>query len=317
MCTSLTYLDTDNHRYFARTMDFPTTTPWRPIFLPRRYPWPTGLATTRMTQYAILGGGRLPDHFKACLMADGINEAGLMCAELYLPHAVEYATQPQVNQINLTPQAFINWALGEHQSVAAVIADLPCVNLVGASWGDDTGEVYPFHWYLSDAHTSVVIEPTGGPLTAQPNPAGVLTNTPVLSDHQRRLNLYLAISGNQITTATRQAAQHVIQTKQPLPSGPIPTDRFIHMALRRLGTPQLAPQQVPTTLFRWLQEVSLPYHADRRHLISHNYTHYRCLITLATRTYRFIPRTTGHEQRLTLTPEMAATWRTPYLFPAD
>ncbi len=32
MCTSLTYLDTDNHRYFARTMDFPTTTPWRPIF---------------------------------------------------------------------------------------------------------------------------------------------------------------------------------------------------------------------------------------------------------------------------------------------
>ncbi|KLD57013.1 hypothetical protein WP50_36810, partial [Lactiplantibacillus plantarum] len=51
-------------------------------------------------------------------------------------------------------------------------------------------------------------------------------------------------------------------------------------------------QQVPTTLFRWLQEVSLPYHADRRHLISHNYTHYRCLITLATRTYRFIPRTT-------------------------
>ncbi|AGE40032.1 hypothetical protein LG347_11255 [Lactiplantibacillus plantarum] len=109
----------------------------------------------------------------------------------------------------------------------------------------------------------------------------------------------------------------MIQTKQPLPSGPIPTDRFIHMALRRLGTPQLAPQQVPTTLFRWLQEVSLPYHADRRHLISHNYTHYRCLITLATRTYRFIPRTTGHEQRLTLTPEMATTWRTPYLFPAD
>ena len=214
MCTSLTYLDTDNHCYFARTMDFPTTTPWRPIFLPRRYPWPTGLATTRMTQYAILGGGRLPDHFKACLMADGINEAGLVCAELYLPHAVEYATQPQVNQINLTPQAFINWALGEHQSVAAVIADLPSVNLVGASWGDDTGEVYPFHWYLSDAHTSAVIEPTGGPLTAQPNPAGVLTNTPVLSDHQRRLNRYLAVSGNQITTATRQAAQHVIQTKQ-------------------------------------------------------------------------------------------------------
>ncbi|KZV03794.1 hypothetical protein NAB1_0976 [Lactiplantibacillus plantarum] len=32
MCTSLTYLDTDNHCYFARTMDFPTTTPWRPIF---------------------------------------------------------------------------------------------------------------------------------------------------------------------------------------------------------------------------------------------------------------------------------------------
>lgn len=32
MCTSLTYLDTTNQHYFARTMDFPTTTPWRPIF---------------------------------------------------------------------------------------------------------------------------------------------------------------------------------------------------------------------------------------------------------------------------------------------
>ncbi|MDO7805147.1 linear amide C-N hydrolase [Lactiplantibacillus pentosus] len=317
MCTSLTYLDTDDQHYFARTMDFPTTTPWRPIFLPRHYQWPTGLATERTTQYAILGGGRLPKHFSSCLMADGINEAGLTCAELYLPHAVNYATESVPNQINLTPQAFINWVLGEHASVAAVIADLPRINLVGASWGDDTGEVYPFHWLLSDRQTSVVIEPTGGPLTAQLNPAGVLTNTPILVDHQRRLNRYLGLSGTQITAATQQAAQQVIQTQQPLPTGPIPTDRFIHMALRRLGTAQLSSEQVPATIFRWLQEVSLPYDATRRNLISHNYTHYRCLIQLETRTYHFIPRTTGRQQSLTLTPEMATDWQTPYVFPAD
>ncbi|MDV0431466.1 linear amide C-N hydrolase [Lactiplantibacillus sp. DA1] len=317
MCTSLTYIDTLNQHYFARTMDFPTTTPWRPIFLPRHYQWSTGLTTNRTTKYAILGGGRLPKHFNSCLMADGINEAGLVCAELYLPHAVAYVTQPRLNQLNLTPQAFINWVLGEHQSVAAVIADLPRVNLVGASWGDDTGEVYPFHWYISDTHASVVIEPTGGPLTAQPDPAGVLTNTPILIDHQHRLNKYLGLAGDQITTTTRLAAQQVIQAKKPLPSSSIPTDRFIHMALRRLGTPRLSAEQAPATIFHWLQEVSLPYDADRRYLISHNYTHYRCLIKLETRTYQFIPRTTGHQQSLTLSPEMVKAWQTPYLFPAN
>ncbi|WEE35176.1 linear amide C-N hydrolase [Lactiplantibacillus paraplantarum] len=317
MCTSLTYLDTTNQHYFARTMDFPTTTPWRPIFLPRHYQWPTGLATARTTQYAILGGGRAPAHFDSYLMADGINETGLTCAELYLPHAATYADHRQSGKINLTPQAFINWVLGEHQSVTTVIADLPLVNLVGASWGDDTGEIYPFHWYLSDSQQSIVIEPTGGPLIAQPNPVGVLTNTPILTDHQCRLNRYLGLAGSQISSATYHAAKQLVQTRQPLPNSPIPTERFIHMAIRRLGTPQLSAQQVPATVFHWLHEVSLPYDARRRNLISHNYTHYRCLITLETRHYRFIPRTTGREQALTLTPKMAATWHAPYLYPTD
>jgi len=73
MCTSLTYTNNADQHFFARTMDFPTTTPWRPIFLPRHHRWTTGLNTTRTTNQAILGGGRLPVEIADFLMADGIN----------------------------------------------------------------------------------------------------------------------------------------------------------------------------------------------------------------------------------------------------
>ncbi|RRK11479.1 linear amide C-N hydrolase [Lactiplantibacillus garii] len=313
MCTSLTYTDTAQHPYFARTMDFPTTTPWRPIFLPRHYAWPTGLQTTRRTRYAILGGGRQPQHFNSCLMADGINEAGLTCAELYLPHAVHYQASTRPGAVNLTPQGFINWVLGEHTSVAAVVADLPRVNLVAKLWGGDD-QVYPFHWFLCDATGhSVVIEPTATPLSAQANPVGVLTNTPILAQHVHNLNRYLNVTGAQFTPATTMAAKQWLNAHRPLPTSPLPTDRFVHTAIRRLGTPQLHSDQVKTTLLTWLAEVSLPYDATKTNR-THNYTHYRCLIDLQAQCYTFMARQQSQPRTIRLTADMAANWHAPVIY---
>lgn len=318
MCTSLTYTDASGHHFFGRTMDFPTTTPWRPVFLPRNYTWQTALAETRTTHYAILGGGRIAADFSAYLMADGLNENGISCAELYLPGAVDYADDPVTGQINLTPQDFINWVLGEHATLAEVVADLPHVTLVNRNWGSDK-YVYPFHWLLSDrTGQTLVIEPTGGPLTAQSNLAGVLTNTPVLATHLQNLNDFLGVAGTTFSTATIQAARAYITSGQPLPAGPVPTRRFIHMALRRWGT--AAADQLPNTatqLFHWLAEVMLPYDPARRHQNNHNYTHYRGIIDLDRATYLFIPRTTNRLQQITLTPEMAAHRHFPHAYPAD
>lgn len=316
MCTSLTYTDTRGGHYFARTMDFPTTTPWRPIFLPRGYQWPTGLQTNRTTHYAILGGGRLPIHFASCLMADGLNEAGLTCAELYLPHAAHYQSAAQTDQINLTPQGFINWVLGEHATVAEVQADLPRVNLVAGLWGG-ADQVYPFHWFISDqTGAQIVIEPTTPTLHAQANPAGVLTNTPTLPVHLTNLQRLLDVA-DQPFEAVRTAAQNWVASQRPLPSGVVPTRRFNHMAIRRLGSPQLTPAQAPTTLLDWLAAVSIPFDPAKRNQVSHNYTHYRSVIDLTHATYHFVARTTLRHQQIQLTPTMAATWHAPFIFRAD
>jgi len=317
MCTSLTYTNTADQHFFARTMDFPTTTPWRPIFLPRHHCWTTGLNATRITNQAILGGGRLPVGIADFLLADGINESGVSCAELYLPHAVKYEPAAQDGKINLTPQDFINWVLGEHTSLDAVVSELSQVCLVHQTWHGEP-YVYPFHWILSDATgRSLIIEPTGGPLIAQPNPSGVLTNTPVLAKHLENLNRYLGVPETIFSAATQQAAQHWIQTGPPLPTGSIPTNRFNQMAIRRLGTPTLTAATTVPTLFDWLNDVRIPYNPAKRHQLSHNYTHYRSVIDLDQRRYYFRPRTTERLQTIQLTNHMCQQWQLPEVFPAD
>ncbi|NLR09728.1 MULTISPECIES: linear amide C-N hydrolase [unclassified Levilactobacillus] len=318
MCTSLTYTSAADHHFFARTMDFPTTTPWRPVFLPRQYRWQTALHESRTTRYAFLGGGRAAADFSAYLMADGVNESGITCAELYLPGVAAYAAEPQPGHINLTPQDVINWVLGEHASLADVVADLPRVTLVARRWGSDA-YVYPFHWILSDrSGQTLVIEPTGGPLTAQRNPVGVLTNTPVLATHLQNLNTFLKVPGADFTGGTVTAARDYLASGAPLPTGTVPTQRFIHMALRRWGTPPMTTTAASLhQIFHWLAEVSLPYDPARRHQTNHNYTHYRAVIDISTATYTFISRKSSRLQQMTLTPEMAAQRHYPHAYPAE
>lgn len=318
VCTSLTYTSASAHHFFARTMDFPTTTPWRPVFLPRNYRWQTALHTFRTTRYAILGGGRIASDFSAYLLADGVNENGISCAELYLPGAASYADDPVTGNINLTPQDFINWALGEHATLDALVSELPQVTLVGRKWGQDR-HVYPFHWILSDqSGQTLVIEPTGGPLHADHNPVGVLTNTPVLPTHLQNLNDFLNVSGSEFSGQTAIAAHDYLASQAPLPTGSVPTRRFIHMALRKWGTPAFTTTAESITgIFNWLAEVILPYDPARRTQPNHNYTHYRSVIDLNTLNYFFIPRTTQRLQQITLTPEMASHRRYPHAYPAN
>lgn len=318
VCTSLTYTTGSAHHFFGRTMDFPTTTPWRPVFLPRNYRWTTALDTQRTTRYALLGGGRIAADRPAYLMADGVNENGISCAELYLPGVVTYADDPVSGQINLTPQDFINWVLGEHASLAAVIADLPRVTLINRRWGNDK-YVYPFHWILSDrSGQTLVIEPTETTLHAVTNPSGILTNTPILPKHLQNLNDFLHITGDDFTAATVAAASDYLASGAPLPSGPVPTRRFVRTAITRWGSPTIpTTKEAIPTLLAWLGAVTLPYDPQRRHESNHNYTHYRSIIDLDTLTYTFLPRTTHRLQQITLTPEKAVNRRFPHAYPAD
>lgn len=77
MCTVITSND-----LIGRTMDFPPRTPWQLTYLPAAFQWQPAVGGQVLTnRYRILGGMR---HFDGhYLLGDGLNSAGLFCAELF------------------------------------------------------------------------------------------------------------------------------------------------------------------------------------------------------------------------------------------
>ncbi|WP_137596676.1 linear amide C-N hydrolase [Paucilactobacillus kaifaensis] len=278
MCTSLTIKTLDQQQLFGRTMDFPTKTPWHLTYLPSQYQWQpkTGVRSFN-SKHAILGGMRyINNHF---LIGDGINEAGLCCAELYFPVESIYYDKPVTGKLNLSPQDFTTWLLSENSSIAQVKKQLDQIALIGIDWYDHDG-IYPFHWLLTDlTGQTVIIEPNELNLHLKNDPVNVLTNTPALAKHITNLNRFLNLNGNQFNEDTINAIQNFTGT---LPNRHIPTDRFIKAAFTRW---QIHPQDLvegEATLFNFLETVKIQKKNDR-----HDYTHYEGVINVNAQTYQF------------------------------
>lgn len=290
MCTVMT-----SGSHIGRTMDFPPRTPWHLTYLPAGYRWRSAAGSrTVSNRYRVLGGMR---HFGGHYLAgDGINAAGLFCAELFFPVAASYEEFIRPGTQGLTPQDFILWTLGNHHTVAELAADLPNVTVVGTAWYD--GNYYPFHWLLQDESGTYVIEPLAGQLQITENRAGVLTNTPPLTQQIRRLNALLGARGSQF------APQAVANYTGPWPTGSNSAARFQQTALTRW---QKAPQTV-REMAEFLQTMTIPHNA--RH--EHNYTHYRAVVDRPAREYYFTDcrqMTTIKKSLRTLNGPQAVTFR--------
>lgn len=265
MCTVMT-----NNGLIGRTMDFPPRTPWHLTYLPAGFQWqPATRSRVVVNRHRILGGMR---HFGGHYLAgDGINDAGLFCAELFFPVAAKYEEAARPGTQGLTPQDFILWVLGKHAMVAELAADLARVSVVGQRWFD--GNYYPFHWLLVDASGTYVLEPTGGCLRISHNPSGVLTNTPALPDQIHRLNGRLGFAGPGFN------AQAVINYQGAWPAGGNSAARFQRAALRRW---QAGPRTV-TEMQNFLKSVTVPH--TKKH--ENNYTHYWAVVDRPHRRYYF------------------------------
>lgn len=283
MCTSLTLTAVDGATILARTMDFPNIDPWLPTTLPAGTAWQPFFGSTQTTQYKLVGAARhLDGHY---LFGDGLNSAGLSCAELYFPNRVHYYDAPQNGRVNLTPQDFILWVLGSHRSIADVAADLANVALVAHTWYVEN-KVYPFHWLLADATgQTAVLEPMTQSLHLIDDPVRVLTNTPELNDHLSRLEAYLGNSSDLSAAASAQIEQH-----SELPTGAIPTNRFIRTAINVMGHHQPKGQaEAQTAAKTYLSQVIIPDQQDGHPTANHNFTHYISLLNVTDLTYTFVP----------------------------
>lgn len=275
MCTVLTL---DQEKLVGRTMDFPPRTPWRLTFLPAGYRWcPASKEQPIEDRYAILGGMRLVNNHY--LIGDGINDRGLVCAELFFPVAASYE-QAHSGKLTLTPQDFIHWVLASHATVREVIADLENISVVKERWLD--GVQYPFHWLLMDSTGTYGIEPLAGQLVVFKNAVGAYTNTPAYPAQLEKLNHYLGNdSGAQFTAQTKAG----LVDKNSQITGRNSSDRFILAAQARWGS------KVSTVdgLRSFLQSVTIPKNDQH----PHNYTHYQAIINQQTGEYRFYNQMTG------------------------
>lgn len=256
MCTVITSND-----LIGRTMDFPPRTPWQLTYLPAAFQWQPAIGGQVLTnRYRILGGMR---HFDGhYLLGDGLNSAGLFCAELFFPVAASYEETVRPGTRGLTPQNFILWVLGKHATVAELAADLEQVSVVGRRWFD--GNYYPFHWLLADDSGTYVIEPLGGRLKLMRNPCGGLTNTPALADQVERLNHRLGIADRQFVPRA------VVNYQGAWPAGGNSVARFQQAVLTSW---QKKPQTV-AAMATFLQTVTVPH--TKKH--EHNYTHYQAVV---------------------------------------
>ncbi|MCW4387164.1 linear amide C-N hydrolase [Limosilactobacillus oris] len=265
MCTVITSND-----LIGRTMDFPPRTPWQLTYLPAAFQWQPAIGGQVLTnRYRILGGMR---HFDGhYLLGDGLNSAGLFCAELFFPVAASYEKTVRPGTRGLTPQDFILWVLGKHATVAELAANLEQVSVVGRRWFDDN--YYPFHWLLADDSGTYVIEPLGGRLKLMRNLCGGLTNTPALADQVERLNRKLGIADRQFVPRA------VVNYQGAWPAGGNSVARFQRAVLTSW---QKKPQTVEA-MATFLQTVTVPH--TKKH--EHNYTHYQAVIDRDRTEYRF------------------------------
>lgn len=282
MCTSLVTTNGQGEDLFGRTLDFPQRTPWALTFLPKGFQWWDVVDTRRRPlQHALLGGMRpAGGHW---LIADAVNDAGLMAAELYFPVAADYHDHPSPNCVNLSPESFIYWLLDRHETVADIQADLANVAIIARKWFDND-KVFPFHWLVTDATGTYVIEPLDQQLLMVKNKADVLTNTPSLDQQLVRLNQKLGLTGNEFTNATREALSNYHGS---FPSTNNAVDRFMKAALARWQN------QVDNVndCFDFLKTVSIQ--KDERHKF--NYTHYCGVINRQQQEYWFHNVITGQK----------------------
>lgn len=291
MCTVMT---NDEFHLLGRTMDFPPRTPWKLTYLPAGYKWQPAHSTALLSnRQAILGSMRVFNKAGAhYLIGDGINEQGLICAELFFPVAADYGSKPQAGKIRLTPQDFISWALGMHQSVAELADDLQHVVVSGKRWYDQV--LYPFHWLLMDKTGTYVIEPLNGHLCLRRNLSGVFTNTPELTQQFTRLNQFLGRNDSAFNQQTIAAIKGLCKT---VPSGGNSVQRFIKAAIWRWQNPPTARPQ----MLAFLRSVTIPQVPEH----AHNYTHYQVVVDQQQCEYEFHDLHTGRVATVNL-PWLAA-----------
>ena len=212
------------------------------------------------SRYAVMGMGLMLPGGTAALY-DGINEKGLMGAQLYY-RGFAHFDPPPAGGTRLQPPLLVTHLLSRCATVEEAVTLLQEeVTLCGVPL---LGTVPPLHWMFSDrGGEAVILEPDADGLHIYRNTIGVMTNSPGYPWHRTHL---LCFSG--IQDADRGALQFGPEVIESCFSGSgcsgLPGDwsspsRFVRLAfLQKYARPGADEAADVTNLFHALQSAAFP-----------------------------------------------------------
>ncbi len=184
MCTAVNYVNGDH--YFGRNLDLEASYREEVTITPRNYPFSFWNKSDSNHHYAMIGMATIQNHYP--LYYEASNERGLSMAALYFPKNAVYLPEMD-GKDNIAPYEFIPWILSQCSNVAEAQKRLEQTNLVDIPFSTACPN-QPLHWLISDASSSLVVEPTADGLKLYGNPVGVLTNNPPFNYHLYHLQEY-------------------------------------------------------------------------------------------------------------------------------
>ncbi|WP_125152937.1 choloylglycine hydrolase [Clostridium rectalis] len=200
MCTSLTLKTKDGHNIFGRTMDFAIQFNESVNIIPRNFVWSTEVdKKERKSKYATIGMAVVINNHP--VLADGMNEKGLICATLYFPGFSQFEEKTVNNKENVPSYDFVFWVLSQFENLNQVKKALKNMSIVNKTLSI-LNFAPPLHWILTDrSGKSIVVEKTSRGLEIFDNPVGVMTNSPNFQWHLSNLRQYIGLRPKQFENA--------------------------------------------------------------------------------------------------------------------
>jgi choloylglycine hydrolase len=253
-CTAFQLTSADGAHVYFRSMEFGFPFNSKLLVIPRGTEY-TGTAPngksglTWQAKYGVVG---LNVHIARTVVADGMNEKGLVVGMLYLPGYSQYLPPDDTK----TAQTIGSWEavtylLATCADVEESVTALTKSVYVAQQEFPPFQQILPVHYWIGDATGKVVIaEYVSGKLNIHQNPLGSLTNSPPFDWHQINLSNFVNLSPVNVPSK-KLGSLEVVNFGQGsgfigLPGDLTPPSRFVRASLfSQWATPgKTAPETV-------------------------------------------------------------------------
>ena len=238
-CTAFQLKAVDGAEVYFRSMEFGFPFNSKILIVPRGTEYtgtaPQGRAGLKwQTKYGVVG---LNANVAPSIVADGMNEKGLVVGMLYLPGYARYLAPDEAQTASTIGSweaaiYLLSTCADVNESVAALTGKVH----VAQQDFPPFKQVLPVHYWIGDATGKVVIaEYVGGKLNIHQNPVGALTNSPPFDWQQINLSNYVNLSPVNVP-AKKLGGLEVVNFGQGsgfigLPGDLTPPSRFVRAAL--------------------------------------------------------------------------------------